>query len=329
MPANVICLLFMVLVMAGLPQAVRQPPPPKPDDQTVKLRTDLVVMDAQVVRKKTGDVVSGLTARDFALSEDGVDQQISYFSQDALPLSVLILLDVSGSVWPNTLQLRSGALEVLELLKPEDEIALMIFAGSPRVALNFVKDKKLAAEGIRLVDPGGLLAGTNTNEAIYQAADYMKKAGNPEGRRVIIAISDDISTLKHELPHSELQTVHKILESNTVVSGLFFESIYRHKGPEDLNPAAPRMVLLDAKEGIIQSYVDRTGGLTLQADNGNIKDRFALLIRRLRTRYSIGYVSSNQQQDAKFRKIKLKVTPEAEKREGSVGITTKRGYYAR
>jgi hypothetical protein len=127
----------------------------------------------------------------------------------------------------------------------------------------------------------------------------------------------------------ELQTVHEILESNTMVSGLFFDSIYQHKGPENLNPAVPRMVLLDAKEGIIQSYVERTGGLALQADKGNIKDRFALLIRRLRTRYSIGYVSSNQAHDGKFRKIKLKVTPEVEKREGSVGIITKRGYYAR
>src|SRR5215470_3734639 len=128
-------LLLSILLTSSVPQAVRQPPAPGPEDRPVKLRTDLVVLDAQVVRGKTGDVVGGLTARDFILSEDGVDQQIAYFSQDALPLSVMILLDVSGSVWPTTLKLRNGALEVLELLKSEDEVALMVFAGSSRLVL--------------------------------------------------------------------------------------------------------------------------------------------------------------------------------------------------
>src|SRR5262249_39251366 len=161
-------------------------------------------LDAEVIRKKTGDVVGGLARNDFVLTENDARQDIAYFSQDSLPLSVLILLDVSTSVWPNTLQLRSGALKVLELLKPEDEVALMTFAGSRRVDLNFVKDKGLAAEAIRVAKPDGLMGGTYIGEAVYQAADYMQKASNPEGRRVIIAISDDISTVKPPLLHSEL-----------------------------------------------------------------------------------------------------------------------------
>src|SRR5258708_10894931 len=69
-------------------------------DSPIKLRTELVVLDAQVTRKSTRAVVSGLTKNDFAIYEDGVKQQITYFSQDNVPLSLLLLLDVSGSVQP-------------------------------------------------------------------------------------------------------------------------------------------------------------------------------------------------------------------------------------
>jgi hypothetical protein len=51
------------------------------------------------------------------------------------------------------------------------------------------------------------------------------------------------------------------------------------------------------------------------------------MIDRLRTRYAIGYVSSNTNKDGKFRKIKVKLSPEVEKHEGKLDIVTRRGYY--
>src|SRR5437773_11936285 len=63
----------------------------------LKVNTDLVVFDAQVIDKKTKRVIGDLTNDDFDLSENGARQQISYFSRDELPLSIMLLLDVSGS----------------------------------------------------------------------------------------------------------------------------------------------------------------------------------------------------------------------------------------
>lgn len=74
----------------------------------IKLVTDLVVLDAQVIRKKTGLAVDGLNEEDFEIFEDGVRQDILHFDQDKLPLSVVILLDVSGSVTTLLDQLRRG-----------------------------------------------------------------------------------------------------------------------------------------------------------------------------------------------------------------------------
>ena len=58
----------------------------------IKFNTDLVVFDAQVIDKKTRRIMGELTKSDFEVSDGGVRQEISYFSRDELPLSVMLLL---------------------------------------------------------------------------------------------------------------------------------------------------------------------------------------------------------------------------------------------
>jgi hypothetical protein len=66
----------------------------------IKTDVDLVTIDALVFRKNTSRVVGGLTQGDFLVSEDGNKQAITHFSQDNLPLSVLLLIDRGGCLDP-------------------------------------------------------------------------------------------------------------------------------------------------------------------------------------------------------------------------------------
>lgn len=84
--------LLLATVGQGLLQFAFAQQPKK--DETIRLRGDLVVLDAQVLHKKTALAVSNLKKEDFALYEDGVKQSISHFGQDKLPLSVVILIDL-------------------------------------------------------------------------------------------------------------------------------------------------------------------------------------------------------------------------------------------
>jgi VWFA-related protein len=299
-------------------------------DETIRLRIELVLLEADVLNKKTGQAVAGLKKEDFVLYEDGVKQEITHFSQNKLPLSVLILLDVSGSVLPSIKQLREGALESLQNLKPEDEIAVIIFAAKPKLLLPFTRDKQAAANSIRMANNQGVGGETDPNEAIYQAAAYLKSATNPQNRRVIIAISDDVSTHK-ALPLSKSKTTQELLESAGVICGLFFDSIYKKKAEPRVEEygSVLQTVLIAGETDVIKSYVDTTGGIAIQADQQNVKEGFHSLIERLRTRYSFGYISSNSAQDSKFRKIKLKISPEVEKRKKGIGIITRKGYSTR
>src|SRR6476646_9703567 len=90
------------------------------DEKTTTFRLDvrMVQVDTQVIDKKTRHARPSLTKDDFEVLEDNVPQKISSFSQDTMPLSVVLLFDLTDSVRPVLKSLAEGALEALHHLKP-------------------------------------------------------------------------------------------------------------------------------------------------------------------------------------------------------------------
>src|SRR5262249_41353719 len=66
----------------------------------IRIPTDLVTIDSQVLSKRTGQPIAGLKAEDFLLSEDDAMQQVSYFGLESRKLCIVLLLDISGSTAP-------------------------------------------------------------------------------------------------------------------------------------------------------------------------------------------------------------------------------------
>src|SRR2546428_2731719 len=97
------------------------PPPPSPtpesSEEVVKVDVDLVKVDALVLQKNTARIVGGLKKEDFLLYEDGAKQEITHFSQDSLPLSVLFLIDRGGCLDPFGDKVHRAAREAIERLK--------------------------------------------------------------------------------------------------------------------------------------------------------------------------------------------------------------------
>jgi VWFA-related protein len=105
--------------------------------QTIRVDAQLVLLDALVQNKKTGLTVDTLSAKDFRLTEDGVSQTITYFSRDQLPLSVVLLFDMTETVHAALGPLAKAGLEVLGHLNPEDEVAVMIFSSRTELLQGF------------------------------------------------------------------------------------------------------------------------------------------------------------------------------------------------
>ena len=223
--------------------------------------------------------------------------------------------------------IRNGALRALQQLKPEDEVALMVFATKVKLVQDFTQDRKLVADEIARVNETARV-GRNTmlNEGVYRAATHLRQATNPVRRRVIIPITDDVSSQLIFVGHSEKEVLEQLFEGGIVIYGVI---VYRWEKIEKVMQYNPTRVLeKQLVRGSIKTYAHKTGGEVVGAKREEIEVKLAELIDHLRTRYSLGYVSSNTKQNGAFRKVKVKPSPEAEQREGKLTILTKQGYYA-
>jgi VWFA-related protein len=156
LPSPFLFALLIVMDSFCWSSAAHQEPP----KELIRVNANLVLVDVKVVNKETGRTVQGLKVEDFELYEDGIQQEITHLSQDKLPLSVLLVLDVSNSMQSVIKQLRQGALQALQHLKPEDEVALMAFASRPQLTQNFTKDRELIVNKIDIVTKRGYYAHT-------------------------------------------------------------------------------------------------------------------------------------------------------------------------
>ena len=282
----------------------------------IRVNTDLVIFDAQVINKKTKHAVSDLKKEDFGIVEAGVKQQIGYFSRDELPLSIMLVLDVSRSVRPILQEIRDGALNALQQLKSQDEVAVLAFANRPELVQDFTRDRKLVAEKIKeATGTDHLGPGTFLDQALLKAITRVQHASSPSSRRVIIVVTDNIA------PHNKAlqkEVLAGLSDTGTVVYGL----IVRAAIGKVFN-----VMFLGLIRGV-NEYVDETGGEMLGAGKTEVEARLAEIIDRLRARYTLGFKPTNTTEDGKFRRVEIKVTP-GNKPDKNLVLVTKRGYYLR
>lgn len=319
-------LLLIVLLLATSTGSSQQK---QNTEAVIRISTDLVTFSAHVLSKKTGRPAVGLRKGDLILYEDGIKQEITHFRQDESPLSIVILVDDSGSVGPVLDEIHAASRLALQQLKPKDEISLMAFSSTAWLVQDFTEarekiiekiapDKLTPIIGVENVDFSG--DGTHIADSIYLAAKHFSKAANPLGRRSIIVVTDDWA---NNTTYTEEEVTEQLFESGATVYGLIIgrqHVIDRYILPQSLGRKTG---------GNATTYANKTGGVALNGRDHKVVERLSQIIGLLRQQYSLGYLSTNPQMDGRFRKIKLEVTPEVEKREGGVIILAKQGYYAR
>jgi VWFA-related protein len=332
-PMALISALLILLVPAGL---YAQTPDDKPS--VYRLDVHVVFVDAQVVNKKTRHVVGNLARDNFQIYEDKVPQEISTFSQDTLPLSVVLLFDLTDSVRPVLESLGEGALEALQHFKPEDEVAVMVYAASTQVLQESTTDRSLVVEAIKKASRMKSDQAAFFNEGVFQASSYLAAGKGPASRRVIIWLTDDVPNIptrdlpmryRRDMPderlHSQQDAMKELYRTGTVVCSLVKRSELSDQGTATLmSKTAERMLY---PPGDVYRYAKATGGQVLESNKKQLKAKLEQLVDDLRMRYSMGYHPSIQKPKGKFCTIKVKLSPELRKSEGGLIVEAREGYY--
>jgi VWFA-related protein len=314
----------------------------KPDG-TIKIDTSLVLVDGIVISKKTKTVVGDLSREDFIIRENGKPQAITHFSREELPLSIVLLVDVSGSVRPIIDEIRKATLDALSGLKPTDRVGLMIFANKAKVISGLTTDHDQISGRFGDIwnETGEIGSGTFINTGVYEAARYLRQETAASDRRAIILITDD-QDFRNHMPRREV-VLNELYESGTTLCGIVVGRGKKARKVVTLGATAAITAVNPALGGVLigmnilrratspgstsHFFSEKTGGLTVGAKTGGLGDAFIEMVQLLRTRYTFGYEPPSRPNDGKLRTIELDVHSEVQRQKGKMHIFARRGYY--
>jgi VWFA-related protein len=211
--------VFLLLLISGL--AFAQSPADKADgapDTNITFHSDvsLVRVDAQVVDGGNRPIIH-LHAGDFVLRANGKVLPIQSFASDNMPIDVLFLLDVSGSMRPHVQRIADASGEALNQLNQQDRMGIMVFDRYTRVRLGFSSSKQEVQRGFdRLLREERFNGGTDITRAMLDAADYIGQHGRRDARRAIVILTDDST----EFDRDDLGVGRALARANAVMCAL-------------------------------------------------------------------------------------------------------------
>lgn len=254
--------------------------------------------------------VSGLSEDEFAVFEDGVRQDLSFFTRDALPLSVALLLDCSASMVPNMRVAQEAGTRFVRALRPGDLAEVVQFNDRVQMLQDFTGDQAALEAALRSARPSGA---TVLYNALYVTLKELRMQGSPDAprRRAVVLLSDgeDTASLATEDQVMELARQAEI-------------AIYAISLRPELPMAREREAQGRAKYFLTNLSRDTGGQVFFPNRLSDLDSVYSRIATDLRSQYTLGYVSSNAARDGRWRRILVR-TPQNE----ALRSRHKLGYY--
>src|SRR5579883_2533392 len=274
---------------------------------TFRRDVDEVVLNAAVLDDH-GHLVNDLTKDDFHVFEDGVQQTISSFQHQDIPVSMGIIIDNSGSMRDKRAAVNAAALDLVKASNRDDEAFVVNFSDEAFIDQDFTSDIGKLREGLAHIDSKG---GTALYDAVVASADQLaKNAKRPKQALLIITDGEDnASTFNLE------QTIRRVqdLQGPVVYSiGLLFGD---EGGGRESRRAKRALKLLS----------DETGGIPFFPKSlADVDSIAAEVARDIRNQYTIGYHSTKPPSEGGYRVVRVEVRAPGH---GKLFARTRSGYY--
>lgn len=195
-------------------------------DVTFKSDVSLVRLDAQVV-DRDGRSITGLQRGDFILTQNGRRLDVRNFASEDMPVDVLLLMDVSGSMRSHVQRMADASHDALRVLGRDDRVAVMVFDRATRVRLPFSSDRGQVERAFEsLLRRETFNGGTDITRALLDATEYMRRSARKEARRAIVIMTDD----QTERDRDESLIESQMGEADTVLSAIIAPNAMRNGG---------------------------------------------------------------------------------------------------
>ncbi len=293
------------------------------EDEVVRVESDLVTVNVSVVERASGRGLVGLSAGDFKVFEDGVEQHIEHFESADAPFDLLLLLDLSGSTARVTDTIRAAARRFVAATRAQDRVAIVTFAGEQSVVSPPTSNRAALANAIdRIATPKG---DTRLYDSLDFALGYMTRNADPARRRAVILMSDGLdSTLPNvtgvgsTLPYNELRS--RVQEFDGIVYTVWTSTEYEAFSPEDIQPET-----FDLAHDRLEELAQAGGGAFYEVEKlEDLAGAYERVVADLGTVYSLSYRPTNKQRDGSWRAIRVTLP-----RHSNAVARGRRGYFAK
>lgn len=303
----------------------------------VRVNTTLVTLPVSVM-DRDGRYIPNLRKEDFRLWEEGVEQDVAFFSSVDKPFSVVLMIDTSGSTRFRLEEIQDAAITFVSQLRQDDRVMIVSFDDQVRVLSDFTSDRSRLRNAIRRTEPGD---GTK----LYDAVDLVmnQRLSGVEGRKAIVLFTDGVDTTSRHASYDS--TLRDAEELDALVYTVQYDTYMDQGGGGGSLPGAGRwpnsnadilgQILggvfgrgggmgrgggrrgggignsrreYDIANRYLHDLPERTGARNYRGDSTqNLASAFAQIAEELRRQYTLGYYPKTPAQAGQRRQVRVRV----------------------
>jgi Ca-activated chloride channel family protein len=287
-------------------------PEATPDDEPLKIDTELVNLSVRVVDRNNRPI-NNLQEGDFRVMEDGVPQKIEFFSRSEIPTNYSLVLDNSGSLRSQLEKVIEAGKIIGDTNRKDDETSIIRFVSRDKITVEqpFTANKGDLDDTLdNLFIEGGQTAIIDAVYlAVQQVSDYEKSVSAADRkRRAIILVTDGEDRDSY---YNEAQLFELLKESDVQIYVVgFIGELSKEGGFISKSPQSKAKAFLE------RLAADTGGKAYFPGSVSELPEIAKNIGSEMRTQFSIGYVPTNDKPDGTFRNIKVTVNdgPNKEKR---------------
>ncbi len=327
-----LCAICFSLLFATGTRAQDVAPSPTPQDNiqtvdagdTIRVEAELVDLNVTVFSRDKQRAVGPLEQKNFNILEDGVNQEISFFSSAETPFDLVLLIDLSGSTVDKLKLIRKSATSFVEAARTTDRIAIVTFTDTMEIVSPLTFDREdLKARIRKMKKPKG---GTNFWDALKYVLATMLNPERNVRRSAVVVMTDGVDNALPDVngPGSVIEfeeLLALVSRSDSIVVPIYLDTERemvenRFNYSQIAFQMARRQLALLAIESGSNAYYARKVE--------DLKDVYQQVIRDLSTVYSIGYRPADKSRDGAWRDIKIEIAGRPD-----LAARSKRGYFAK
>lgn len=274
----------------------------------IRFRVDTnLVLIPLTVTDPMDRLVTGLEKQNFTVSEDNHPQTIRTFSCDDAPVSVGIILDLSGSMGNKIVRSRDAILQFMKTSNPQDEFFVIGFNDRPVLITDFTSSVDDVEARLSTIEAGRRTA---LLDAVYFGLEKMKLAKYQRKALLIVSDGGDNNSRYTE---NEVRSAVREADVQIYSIGIF----------------DPEAATIEERNGplLLNDISNESGGRLFRVDDiSEMADIATRISSELRNEYVLGYKTDDAKLDGKWRKVKVKLLPPP----GLPQLTVhaRNGYYA-